>query len=103
VIVGDNYGEAGALDLYGPELGLPPVVSSAGTYWYFGPGELPGRVVITLGERPEGLRRFADSVVVAAEFTNPWAVEEERDLMVLVARRPRTTVQAVWPSLQSRH
>lgn len=103
VIVADNYGEAGALDLYGPGLGLPQVISSAGTYWYFGPGSLPGEVVVTLGEEPEGLRQFADSVVVAAELTNRWAVPEEQDLKVLVARRPRTTVQAVWPSLLGRH
>ncbi len=103
VIVADNYGEAGALDLYGPGLGLPQVISSAGTYWYFGPGSLPGEVVVTLGEEPEGLRQFADSVVVAAELTNRWAVPEEQELKVLVARRPRTTVQAVWPSLLGRH
>jgi hypothetical protein len=101
--VADNYGEAGALDLYGPALGLPPVISSAGTYWYFGPGTLPGEVAVVLGEEPEGLHRFADSVVVAAEITNRWAVHEEMDVKVLVARRPRTTVQAIWPSLQGRH
>jgi 4-amino-4-deoxy-L-arabinose transferase-like glycosyltransferase len=103
IVVADNYGEAGALDLYGPALGLPPVISSAGTYWYFGPGTLPGEVAVVLGEEPEGLHRFADSVVVAAEITNHWAVHEEMDVKVLVARRPRTTVQAVWPSLEGRH
>jgi len=103
IVVANNYGEAGALDLYGPALGLPPVISSAGTYWFFGPGTLPGEVAVVLGEEPEGLHRFADSVVIAAEITNPWAVHEEMDVKVLVARRPRTTVQAVWPSLQERH
>ena len=103
VIVADNYGEAGALDLYGPALGLPQVISSAGSFWYFGPGRLPGEVVVVLGEEAEGLRRFADSVVVAAEISNPWVVPEEMNVKVLVARRPRTSVQAVWPSLQGRH
>jgi len=103
IVVGDNYGEAGALDLYGPALGLPPAISAAGTYWFFGPGTLPGEVAVVLGEEPEGLRQFADSVVVAAEITNRWAVPEEMDLKVLVARRPRTTVQALWPSLKDRH
>jgi hypothetical protein len=103
VVVADNYGEAGALDLYGPALGLPPVISSAGSFWFFGPGTLPGEVVVVLGEEPEGLRKFADSVVVAAEIINPWAVPEELNVKVLVARRPRTSVQAVWPSLQGRN
>ena len=39
VIVAGNYGEAGALDFYGPRYGLPPVVSAAGSYWFFGPGD----------------------------------------------------------------
>jgi 4-amino-4-deoxy-L-arabinose transferase-like glycosyltransferase len=32
VVVGSNYGEAGALDFYGPRYGLPRAVSTAGTY-----------------------------------------------------------------------
>ncbi|HEU4566202.1 MAG TPA: glycosyltransferase family 39 protein, partial [Gemmatimonadaceae bacterium] len=49
VIIAGNYGEAGAVDFYGPRLGLPPVVSPAGSYWFFGPGEKPGEVVVTIG------------------------------------------------------
>jgi hypothetical protein len=98
VLVADNYGEAGALDLYGPALGLPSAISAAGTYWQFGPGPLPGEVVVVLGEQPEGLREFADSVVVAARIANRWGVPEEQDLLVLIGRRPRTTIQSLWPS-----
>jgi len=103
VIVGDNYGEAGALEFYGPRYGLPPPISAAGTYWQFGPGEKPGRVVVVLGEEPEDLRDYADSVVLAARVTNPWGVEEEQDVPIVIGRRPRTTIQALWPSLAGRY
>jgi hypothetical protein len=42
VLVAANYGEAGALDFFGPRYGLPGVVSPAGSYWFFGPGPRPG-------------------------------------------------------------
>lgn len=103
VLVGDNYGEAGALDFYGPRYGLPAPISPAGTFWQFGPGTKPGKVVVVLGEQPESLRHYADSVVLATRVLNPWGVREERDVPVIVGRLPKTTVQALWPSLAGRY
>jgi 4-amino-4-deoxy-L-arabinose transferase-like glycosyltransferase len=99
VIVAGNYGEAGAIDFYGPRYRLPPVVSPAGSYWFFGPGDLPGDVVVTIGVPDQELRRFFDSVETAATVTHQWAVAEERDLTVNVGTRPQTTLQQLWPSL----
>ncbi|MEB3323679.1 MAG: glycosyltransferase family 39 protein, partial [Synechococcaceae cyanobacterium] len=53
VLYGRNYGQAGALDLYGRQLGLPPVVSLAGSFYTFGPGDRPGEVVVLLGVEPD--------------------------------------------------
>jgi len=103
VLVGDNYGEAGALDFYGPRYGLPAPISPAGSFWQFGPGTRPGKVVIVLGEQPESLRHYADSVVLVARVVNPWGVVQERDVPIIVGRRPKTTVQALWPSLAGRY
>jgi len=33
-----NYGEAGAIDLFGPKYGLPRAISGHQNYWYWGPG-----------------------------------------------------------------
>jgi hypothetical protein len=38
VIVTSNYGEAGAIDLFGPRYGLPHAISGHQNYWYWGPG-----------------------------------------------------------------
>jgi hypothetical protein len=103
VLVAGNYGEAGALDLYGPRLGLPPVVSPAGSYWFFGPGDRPGDVVITLGVPGESLRRFYDTVRTVARIGHPWAVEEERGVSINIGTGARTTLQQVWPSLAGRN
>jgi 4-amino-4-deoxy-L-arabinose transferase-like glycosyltransferase len=103
VIIGNNYGEAGALEFYGPRDGLPPVVSAAGSFYYFGPGTRPGRVAVTLGEGREGLRRFFDSVQAGPRLVNPLTVREEQDLTIYICREPRTTIQAIWAGEAGRH
>jgi hypothetical protein len=103
VLVAANYGEAGALDLFGPRYGLPEVVSPAGSFWFFGPGTRPGDVVVTIGVSREDLRPLFASVEEAGEVRSPWSVAEERELTILVARGPRRTLQEVWPSLAGRN
>ncbi|HEX6104125.1 MAG TPA: glycosyltransferase family 39 protein [Gemmatimonadales bacterium] len=103
VLLAGNYGEAGAIDFFGPRHGLPRAVSPAGSYWFFGPGEKPGDVVVTIGIAREDLRPFFDSLQAATRVTSEWAVAEERDLTVFVAREPRGTLQEVWPTLAGRN
>lgn len=99
VLVAANYGEAGALDFFGPRLGLPRVVSPAGSFWFFGPGDRPGTVVITIGVDRGHLEPLFGSIAEAARIRSPWSVAEERALTIFVARTPRRTLQQIWPSL----
>lgn len=99
VIIADNYGRAGALDFYGPGLGLPAPISTAGSFWFFGPGEKPGRVAIVVGDEREDLEKFFESVEPAARFTHPWMVWGERDVTIWVCRKPRGTLQQFWPRI----
>jgi hypothetical protein len=104
VVVGNNYGEAGALEFHGRKLGLSRVVSPAGSMWYFGPGERPGTVLIAVGvARGDPLLRGYSDVREVARFDHPWMVREERNLAVLIARGPTRTLQALWPSLAGRN
>jgi len=103
VVLAGNYGQAGAIDLFGPALGLPRAVSPTGSYWFFGPGDRPGRVAVVIGPSREDLEPFFDSLEVAGRAGHPWAVAEERDLTIFVAREPRQSLQQVWPALAGRH
>lgn len=94
-----NYGEAGALDLYGPALGLPPVVSGAGSFWFFGPGTRPGDVAVVLGGTAADLRQLFDSVEVVDVVREPFAVGEEQEVPVHIGRRPKVPLQVAWPRL----
>jgi hypothetical protein len=76
-ILTGNYGEAGALNLYGPELGLPHAMSLTNSFWYRGyDPRLPQIVILTGFGLDEGKELF-DSCVVAAKNTNPFGVENE--------------------------
>ena len=103
VLVGENYGEAGAMEFYGPKLGLPRVVSAAGSYWFFGPGEKPGTVMISLGVTREDLAKFYGTVTPAGRVLNDWGVPEEQDVSIYVGENPKATIQQLWPTLAGRN
>ena len=103
VILAGNWGEAGALDFYGPQLGLPGVVSPSGSYWFFGPGAKRGEVLVTIGVGEDWLRPHCQGLTAAAHLVNEWTVEEERDLTVYVCDEPGVTLQALWPRLAGRN
>jgi 4-amino-4-deoxy-L-arabinose transferase-like glycosyltransferase len=97
VILASNYGEAGAVDFYGPAFGLPKAKAFVGSYWFFGPGELPGEVMILHGFAEDDLSDYFESVIAAGHVTHPYAVHEQRDLTIYVGRGARTTLQDAWP------
>ncbi len=98
-IAAGNYGEAGALQFYGPRYGLPPAVTNAGSFWYFGPGDRPGDPLVALGSDSADLARNWRTVTRVGRVINPWGVPEEQDVPIWVARGEKETVQALWPSL----
>lgn len=97
VLYGNNYGQAGALEFYGRELALPRVVSLAGSFYLFGPGERPGEIVILLGaERSDVEDLGCASLAEVARVKNRWGVPEEQDVPILLCRQPRQTIQEIW-------
>jgi len=95
VVFGANYGETGALDLYGPPLGLPHPVSMAGSFYFFGPGDEPGDVMLFVGMEPEWIDDACPDAEVAVRVTAEWTVEEN-DVPVILCRAPTMTVQEMW-------
>ncbi|HSG82508.1 MAG TPA: glycosyltransferase family 39 protein [Gemmatimonadota bacterium] len=99
VILASNYGEAGAIDFYGPRYDIPKARAFVGSYWFFGPGDLPGEVIILHGFRKDQFEDFCREVAAAGYVDHPYAVAEQRDLTVYVCRGPRETLQQMWPRL----
>ena len=56
-ILTGNYGEAGAVDRYGPDLGLPAAYSGSNNFWLWGPPPAADRSAIAINLDPSFLRR----------------------------------------------
>jgi hypothetical protein len=76
-ILAGNYGEAGAIDLYGPAYGLPPAISGVNSYWLRGYGDPPPRTLIVLGLQRQFLERNFASCAPAGQITNRYGVKNE--------------------------
>ena len=87
----------GAIDFYGPRFGLPHAYAPVGSFWFWGPPEKPGRVVLKVGGDEADLTPFCRSVERAARIDEPWLVPEERDLTIWICRDPYRTLQEIWP------
>jgi 4-amino-4-deoxy-L-arabinose transferase-like glycosyltransferase len=100
VILTDNYGEAGAIDRYGPGLGLPAAYSGHNAYGYWRRPPDGSAPVIAVGLDP-GETAQLRGCTVAARIDNRAGVEnEERGAPVLVCRRPRRPWSQEWPALR---
>ena len=80
-ILTGNYGEGGALNLYGPALGLPHAMAGTNSFWYRGYDPREPQTVILVGlEKEEAEANFVNCSV-AAKNTNQYGVvnEESRD------------------------
>ena len=76
-ILAGNYGEAGAINLYGRQYGLPEVISGINTYWWRGYGAQTPGVVILVGFSRESAQWLANDVEFAGHVTNPYGVRNE--------------------------
>lgn len=104
VVIGANYGEAGALARYHARFGMPYPASVASDFHAWGLGGRTGAVTVVLarpGDRAE-LARLYQNVEEAARIEEPRAVPEERDLRVFVARGPKRPLADLWPTLGPR-
>ena len=65
-----NYGEAGAVNLYGPKFHLPSAVSGVNSFWARGYGDPPPRTLIVIGFSRQFVEHYFESFEVAAHVTN---------------------------------
>jgi hypothetical protein len=99
-----NYGEAGAVDLYGPAYGLPAAISGIDSYWERGPGVPPPTTLIVLGATRERVEKRFGKVELAGHTPNPLGVANEettRHPDIFVCREPLDSIEKLWPKIRS--
>lgn len=99
-VFGRNYGEAGAVEHFGPALGAPPAISGHNSYWLWGPGDCTGEVLIVLGGDPERLASQFASVERAAIFRCDDCMPYENNLPIHVARGLRAPLAEAWSEVR---
>jgi len=71
-IFASNYGEAGAINLFGPRYGLPRAISGHQTHWFWGYGECTGEVLIWTQAKYWDLDEACVSHEIAGEHRHLW-------------------------------
>ncbi len=99
-ILAYNYGEASAIDYFGPRLGLPRATCGHNQYGLWGPDKRPTEVVLAIGFRKAELGKLFNDVLPAANVHSEYALPEERDLTIFVCRKPKLSLLASWPQLK---
>ncbi|MDQ6803740.1 MAG: glycosyltransferase family 39 protein, partial [Actinomycetota bacterium] len=101
VILTANYGEADAIDRYGPALGLPHAYSGQNAYGDWGPPPNGVAPVIAVGLDPGTLAANLRGCALAARIDNsPGVDNQERGQPVMACRGPRRPWSAQWPTLR---
>ena len=100
-IYADTYGDAGALDFFGPQYGLPPVLSSQNNYYLWGTHGYDGSTLIAIGAtRIDRLRRFYRSVVLVRTSAEPYKWIVEGPAPIYLCRDPIASLSVIWPELR---
>ncbi len=76
-ILAGNYGEVGAINLFGPRYGLPPAISGVNSSWERGYGNPPPETLIIVGFWKEYVDDHFASCHVAAQAWNSYGIENE--------------------------
>ena len=96
-----NYGEAGAIDFFGPKFGLPPAISGHQNYFLWGPRDWTGEVALVLDTRDDNEReQFASVEDLGQIVSSPWAMPFERRMHIYLCHDLKANVQDVWPQVK---
>jgi hypothetical protein len=98
-ILAKNYGEASAIDYFGPKLGLPSAISGHNQYGFWGPRGYTGNVVVAIGFTEKFLHQSFSDVQAAATISPLHAMPEESNLIIFVCRQPKAPLAQLWRSL----
>ncbi|HEY1976110.1 MAG TPA: glycosyltransferase family 39 protein [Candidatus Baltobacteraceae bacterium] len=98
-ILARNFGEAGAIDVYGKAYGLPPALSGQNNYWIWGPRGYDGSVVVEVNGRcgPD----FRSQRVAVARLHDRWAMPAESRVPISVCYGLKEPLARYWPKLKT--
>jgi hypothetical protein len=91
-----NYGEAAAIDFFGPRYGLPKAISGHMSYYLWGPRNWGGKIAITIGVNEADLKQIFASVDQAATLDTEYSMPDEQ-APIYICRNPTLPLAQMWP------
>jgi hypothetical protein len=98
-ILAGNYGEAGAINLYGKDYGLPKAICGTNSFWARGYGDPPPDTLIVIGFSREFGDKYFESCELAGHITNKYGVANEETTDhpdILICRHLRESWPEFW-------
>jgi hypothetical protein len=109
VIYAGNYGEAAAIDFFGPQYGLPGAISNNNAYQVWGPGDGSGEVAIAFGYMFSPFGDHPGAVNLSNLYGEvrwggvieglPDSPSWEQQVPIWICRDPLVDLHEVWPQL----
>jgi hypothetical protein len=99
VIFANNYGEAAAIDFYGPKYGLPGAICPHQSYWLWGPDHASGALILVLGSDGSGDREHFRTVEAGEVVDSPHAQPYEH-FTIWVCRDLNFDLAETWPQMK---
>ncbi len=101
IVFTGSYGEAGAVDVLGPDAGLPGAASGHNNYWIWGPPPEHGPI-IAIGDVTAVLSAICPDIEEVAVLGNPYGVENEVvGKTLLLCLEPSGQLADIWD--ETRH
>ena len=99
-IFGNNYGHTGAIAFFGKKYDLPSPISSHNNYWFWGPGDYNGEVMIIVGGSKESKYRLFEDVQEAGVTSCKYCMPYENNRTIFVCRRLKQPISDVWKQVK---
>ncbi len=98
-VFAQTYGQAGAIDLFGPKYGLPSAISGHQNYFLWGPRGYTGDSMIVMDDRKEDLEKLFNSVQKAGYVDHPYSMPYQH-FDVFYCRGLREPLAQLWPRVK---
>lgn len=98
-ILAGNYGEAGAINLYGKKHGLPEPICGTNSFWARGYGDPPPETLIVIGFSRQFGDQYFESCEFAGRISNKYGVANEETTDhpdIFICRHLRETWPEFW-------
>jgi hypothetical protein len=99
-ILAGNYGEAGAIDFFGPRYGLPKAISAHQNYYYWGPRNYTGESLIILGWSLEDAQYWCGTVEKGPDNAPYYGMGWEH-YSIFLCRDFKLPLTQAWPRLKT--